>query len=503
MKSSIMMLIPIVIYLGINLAVGVWSGSGRASKGEGKGGFLNEYFIGSRSMGGFILAMTLIATYTSASSFVGGPGLAYTMGLGWVYLSMIQVPTAFLTLGVLGKKFAVIARKINAVTVTDYLRARYKSPAVVIVSSLALVIFFMVTMVGQYIGGAILFKTVTGYSYFVGLVLFGLIVVIYTTIGGFRAVVITDTIQGVVMVFGTLILLFSILKFTGGIDAITTKLDAVNPGWVEPTAGGNIAKPFLLSFWILVGLGVVGLPQTAVRGMGFKDSKSMHKAMVYGTVVLGFIMIGMHLAGVFSKAIITTAPASSDTIIPEVVLKVMHPVVAGIFIAAPIAAVMSTVSSMLILASAAIVKDLYLNYISKAKLDETDKKFEKKISRMSLVATAIIGLIVFLFAVKPPDLIVWINLFAFGALEATFLCPIIFGLYWKKANATGAILSSIVGVSTFIILTVNPELKVALIGSVHAIVPTIAMAIIAFVIGSLVGKKPDAETIELFYSVKD
>lgn len=495
--DKMMIVIPIIIYLAVNLIVGIYVS--KEPKGGNKKGFVNNYFIGGRSMGGFVLAMTLIATYTSASSFIGGPGVAYSRGLGWVYLSMIQVPTAFLTLGVLGKKFATIARKIEAVTVTDYLRVRYKSDAVVILSSVALVVFFIVTMVAQFIGGAVLFQTITGYSYLVGLILFGIIVIFYTTVGGFKAVVITDTIQGVVMVIGTILILYCVIKAGGGLDSVIDKLNTVNPTWNEPTAGGVIPKPMMLSYWVLVGVGVLGLPQTTVRGMGFKDTKSMHNAMIYGTAVLGFLMIGMHVAGVFTASVLPAGITNTDTVVPTVVLQIMHPVVAGLFLAAPLAAVMSTVSSMLILASAAIIKDIYLNYISKDKAEGEKPEFEKKLSKMSLISTASIGVIVFICAIQPPDLIVWINLFAFGGLEAAFFCPTVFGLYWKRANATGAIFSFVAGVACFFLFTLYKFSP----GGVNPIVPTLFVAIIAFVIGSYVGKKPDAETIELFYSTKD
>lgn len=494
--DKLLIIIPIVLYLVINLGVGIWASKEQAS--ANKGGFINQYFIGGRSMGGLVLAMTLIATFTSASSFIGGPGVASARGLSWVFLSMIQVPTAFLILGVLGKKFAVISRKINAVTVTDYLRARYQSPAVVILSSIALVLFFIAMMIGQFIGGAVLFQTVTGYSYVVGLTLFALIVVIYTSIGGFKAVVITDTIQGLVMVFGTILILYSIIHAGGGVDAITAKLDVINPEWNMPTGNGT-AKVFVLSFWVLVGVGVLGLPQTAVRGMGFKDTKSLHNAMIYGTIVIGFLMLGMHIAGVFAKVLTPADLASTDLVIPTVVLQVMHPVVAGLFLAAPLAAVMSTVSSLLILASAAIIKDIYMNYIVKDKDEMKEQKFNAKVGKMSTWGTAIIGLIVFSLAIVPPDLIVWINLFAFGGLEAAFLCPIIFGLYWKKANATGAVLSFVCGVGFFLYCGF---FKLNFFG-MHNIVFTILVAIIAFVLGSLFGKKPSDETIELFFSVKE
>lgn len=497
-----------VIYLSINLFAGLWA-SKRQQRGNGVGGkgFVNDYFIGGRSMGGLVLAMTLIATFTSASSFIGGPGTASARGLVWAYLSMIQVPTAFIILGILGKKFAIIARKTNAVTVTDFLRARYRSAPVVIISSICLVLFFIAQMTSQFLGGAILFQTITGFSYIYGLLLFGAIVILYTTIGGFRAVVVTDTIQGLIMVAGAIILLVTIVAQAGGFEALTAKLQAASPNYADITAGGTTLKPFVLSFWALVGVGVLGLPQTAVRGMGFKDTKSLHSAIIYGTIVVGFLMLAMHVAGAFAPTIIdVSALETTDHVIPQIMLKHMDPVVAGLFIAAPLAAIMSTVSSLLILASAAIVKDIYLNYIVE---DEQRKVpgFDEKISGISMFATLIVGLIVMLFAVRPPSAIVWINLFAMGGLECAFFCPILFGLYWRKANATGAITSSIAGVACFLGMSAwndamrmagTPERALSLFGTTP-IVPSIIVSVLAFIIFSFVGKETDQEVLDVFY----
>lgn len=114
--------LPLVGYLAMVFGLSVYAYTRRKT-----GNFLNEYFIGNRSMGGFVLAMTLTATYISASSFIGGPGAAYKYGLGWVLLAMIQLPAVWLSLGVLGKKFAILARRYNAVTLNDMLYARYQS----------------------------------------------------------------------------------------------------------------------------------------------------------------------------------------------------------------------------------------------------------------------------------------------------------------------------------------------------------------------------------------
>ncbi len=494
MSYTAILITVLVIYLVFNLVAGLWVSSRQAKADAGKG-FINNYFIGGRSMGGLVLAMTLVATFTSASSFIGGPGVAFQKGLVWVYLSMIQVPTAFIILGILGKKFALISRKTGAVTVTDYLRARYKSKAVVIISSVCLVLFFIAQMMSQFIGGAVLFETITGLPYIYGLILFGAVVIIYTTIGGFKAVTTTDTIQGLIMVLGGFIILFTIVSTAGGFDSLIEKLNVANPNWADITGGGTTPKANVMSFWVTVGIGVLGLPQTAVRGMGFKDTKALHSAMIYGTIVVGFLMLVMHISGVFAPAVLDASEiTSTDYVIPALVLKYMNPVVAGLFIAAPLAAVMSTVSSLLILASAAIVKDLYMNYVAKP-AEKGTEKFNSRIKVMSVGATALIGLIVFFFTIYPPDLIVWINLFAMGGLECAFFCPILFGLYWKRANGTACVLSAVSGVAAFIVMTSR---GVTVLGA-SPIVPSIIIAVAAFIIGGYIGKPTDQKTLDLFF----
>ena len=493
-KYTAILIGVLLVYLIVNLVAGLVVSRAQARR-DAKKSFLNNYFMGGRSMGGLVLAMTLVATFTSASSFIGGPGVAYEKGLVWVYLSMVQVPTAFIILSILGKKFAIIARKTNAVTVTDFLRERYGSRAVVWFSSICLVLFFIAQMMSQFIGGAVLFQSITGLPYIYGLALFGIVVIVYTSVGGFKAVTTTDTIQGIIMVLGGFIILFTIISAAGGFDSLVEKLNVENPDWADITAGGTTTKAYVMSFWVLVGVGTLGLPQTAVRGMGFKDTKALHSAMIYGTIVIGFLMLVMHISGVFAPAVLSPDEfETTDYVVPAIVLKYMNPVVAGLFIAAPLAAVMSTVSSLLILASAAIVKDLYLNYIAR---EETKAAagFDRKIKHMSLWATLIVGAIVFVFTIYPPDLIVWINLFAMGGLECAFFCPIIFGLYWKRANTAACLFSGVSGVAAFIIMT---SYNVTWLG-LSPIVPSILISIGAFVIGAFAGKRTAPERLEVFF----
>ena len=483
-------LVPLVGYLVLTILLAVW-----AQRQTGKSGgnsFVEEYFVGGRTMGGFVLAMTIIASYTSASSFVGGPGVAYKLGLGWVLLAMIQVPTTFLTLGVLGKRFAIVGRRIHAVTITDFLYARYRNDAVVILCSLAVLVFFAASMIAQFIGGARVFQAVTGYPYEVGLILFGVTVVIYTAVGGFRAVVVTDALQGVVMLLASVVILVAVVRAGGGMEQCIQTLKGIDPGLISPSGPGNsIPAPMLFSFWILVGLGILGLPQTTQRCFGYRDSRSMHDAMIMGTLIIGFLLLFMHLAGVLGRAVMPGL-TSGDLIIPSLILELLPPIWAGIFVAGPLAAIMSTVDTMLLLVSASIIKDLYIRY----RLKNDDSRISAgKIGRMSFCCTLVVGLLVFLASFDPPDLLVWINLFAFGGLEAVFLWPIVLGLYWKKANATGALCSMLIGVGSFMLFSTGG----IPLGGVHAIVPACALSFLAFCVGNRWGRPVPEDVMKLFW----
>ncbi len=435
-----MAILPMILFLVIIFIVGVYS-SRNIRKADS---FVQDYFLGSRQLGGFILAMTMIATYGSASSFIGGPGAAYSYGLSWVLLAMSQVVTGYFVLLVLGKKFAIMSRKYNAVTLVDYLQGRYQSHYITILSALAIIIFLFSAMIAQWVGGARLIESLTGLSYKSALFLFAASVLIYVIVGGFRAVAVTDAIQGVVMLVGTIILLIATIIAGGGMENIMMDLKAENPNLLTPNgANGELSARYISSFWILVGVGVVGLPQVVVRAMSYKNSRSMHRALVIGTIVVGTIMLGMHLIGVLARAVMPGVEVA-DKVMPLLALEVLPPWLAGIVLAAPMAAIMSTVDSLLLIVSSAIVKDVYMNFINK----DAD---EKKVKRMSLTVTSLIGIAVFLMALSPPELIIWLNLFSFGGLEAVFIWPIVLGLYWKTGNAYGALASMLSGMISYIL----------------------------------------------------
>ncbi len=474
------LVIPMLMYLAVIFAIAFYSRHPKVQSDD----YLSEHLLGGRRIGGFVLAMTLASTYASASSFIGGPSAAYKMGLGWVFLSMIQLPAAWLTLGVLGKKFAIEARKHRALTLNDVLYARYQNRAVVIFASCALLIAFFATMVVQFIGGARLLETVTGLSYLHSLLLFSGTVAIYTCIGGFRAVVLTDTIQGIMMIIGTIALLGGIIIAGGGVGEIVKDLHQIDPALITPYGQDEfLSQPFMLSFWILVCFGVIGLPHAAIRCMSYHSSHALHKAMIISTAAVAFLMLGMHLAGAFGRAIIPEI-AQTDQIMPTLMVTVLPPIVAGIFLAGPMAAIMSTIDSMLIQASATLLKDLYINHINPKALEHP--KAQKRITSLSFWVTGILSLLVFFAALNPPDMIIWLNLLAFGALQAVFLWPLVLGLYWSKACAAGALVSMGSGILSYVTLNI---MKPDLFGF-HPIVPTLFFSLAGFVAVSFYKNAP-------------
>ncbi len=489
-------LIPIVVYFSLMYLIGIYAAKllNKVTKLRGDGSqYMEEYMTGGRDTGGFVLAMTLVATYLSAGSFIGGPGTAYTIGLAWVFLAMTQMPTGYYTLSVLGKKFAIVARKANCNTITDFLRARYQSKAVVILASLSIIFFITAAMAAQWIGAARLLQGSTGLDYKVALLFFGITVVVHTAIGGFRGVVLNDTLQGIVMTISTVALFVMTIAKGGGIANIVQNMKAINPGMISPMGVDPTftTKAWVTSYWILVGFAVIGLPSVAQRAMSYKDTKSLNAGIKYGTVVSIVLLIGMHLVGAFGSTLVSGIE-SGDLVVPTLAVSLFPEVIAGIMLAGPLAAVMSTVDSQLLVVVGAIVNDLFINYI-KPEL----AKDAKKVSKISIGTTALMGIITFLLALDPPELMVWLNLFATAGQISTFLWPTILGLYWKKANKEGAIASMLVGMVSYVIFNYNYPRPLGM----HAIVASLILSLVAFVIVSKATKEPSKEIIETFWGI--
>ena len=491
--QQILPLVPIGIFFVVLLLVG-YVVSYQANRATS---FKKEYFLGSQNLGGVVLAMTLVATYGSVSSFVSGPGVAWNLGLGWVVFAAPQIITGFLILGLVGKRMTILAHRTESLTVIDLLFERFQSRLVAVLLALMLIIFFLAMIVGQFIGGAQIFAGLTDIDYSLGLVIFALVTVLYSS-GGFRAVAITDAICAILMLTGMFILGYVIVRDGGGLEGIMDTLATVNIDEqtgvsrnLEYNAGGALPLGLLFSAWILVGFATVGLPQSLVRCMSYKSSHELHKAMVIATVICGALMIGMTMLGVFARAVIPDLPkGGTDAVIPTLIAHKMHPLVAGVTILGPLAATMSTVSSLLIASASAIIRDLF-----KALRPEQPQEANSPIADAVKPAlsyhekiiikgtTLVMGIIAITLVLFPLDIVVWVNLFAFGVLESAFVLPLVFGLFWRNFITCGVLTSLIAALGVY---TVCSVFKISFL-SCHAIVPSLIAGLIGALIGTWLG----------------
>jgi len=452
--------------------------------------FILEYFTASRELTGLVLALTTVTAYLSAGSFIGGPGTAYRLGYGWVLLAMTQLPTIWLTLGLIGKKIAIVARKAKAVTLVDILKARYENNKLItIVGAIAITIFMIAAITAQAIGGATIYEAVTGLRYEIGLTIFFVTVIIYTTIGGYRAVAYTDILQGAVMVIGSTSIIIASIINAGGLENITMSLMSTNVGYVTPYGvGGGLHPLWVSSFFVLVGIGVIGLPYVSVKAITYKDSRSLHNAIIIGTVASVVMLLFMHLAGLFA-AYHVPGLTRGDLAIPQLAITIVHPVIAGMVLAAALSAILTTVDSQLILAASAVVKDVYLNYVN-------PRASERSVKLLSFATTLVVGVLGLIFSYRPPDLLVWINLYAIGGLESVFLVPLVLGLYWSRGNKYGAIASMLVGLTSYIMLYASYGTRIY---NIHPVVYSIGLALITYIVVSQITPKPSEDVRKLFF----
>ena len=494
-NGNLAALLPLLSFMAIMVGIGIYV---RRVQARGfANNFVQQYFIGNHDLSGFVLAMTTVATYSSVSSFVGGPGMAWQIGFGWIYMAVVQVTAIFLVLGIFGKRVAMLSRKFDAVTVVDIIRERFQSDGLASMAAFIIVLFFCATMTAQFVGGAKLFAAVTGYSYEMGLLLFGLVVVAYTSIGGFRAVALTDTCCAVMMMIGIVLLLYYVLQAGGGYTNIMASIHANHPEMLEPLSAGHMPVGLYLTQWILVGICTIALPQSVVRGISYKDTKSLHHAMIIGTIVVGFMNIGINFTGILAHGVLTDSLQSYggvDNIIPKTIVTAMPQALVGFAIIGPLAASISTISGLLIVAASAIIKDVYLHEQQKKGIVPT----VGKLRLLSMSVTAAIGVIVFVIALTPPSLIWIINMFAFGGLETAFFWTLLLGLFWRRANKLGAILSMGGGTLAYC-LTQGMGLKFM---GLHQITIGITVSLLFFLLGAYVGKPQDRQVLAKFFPEK-
>ena len=475
----------LVLYLGIMAFIGWYAGR--------KTNSIGDFFVLSGKAGVLVSGIAYFSTQFSMGTFLGTPGTIY--GVGYAGMA-ISVPGAvfcmILPALLIGRKLITLGHKYGFLTMADYLTDRYHSKKMSGVLGV-MMLFFLVPMMGaQIIGAGVIVHVFTGLPEWVGVVGMGIIVILYCMSGGMKGAMMTDVIQGSRMIATAVVTFIVSVVMGGGFSNINHTLQSMNEAYLTfPGANGYMPWTYYVSNIVLWSFFTMGQPHLFTKFFAMKDHKTMFKAILLGTAGMFFSATLIEWAGVNGIASIQNIE-KADQIIPMILQRGMNPFLASIFIAGIVAAGMSTIDGILVTTTGAVTRDIYQKIINK---DATDEN----VMKLSKVVTVIIGIIVICFGVFQPGSIFEINLFAFSGM-AIFVVPILFGIYWKKATAKGAIASVIVGIISLLLFTLNPSVKALAMGF-HALFPTTIIASIVMIVVSKFTETPPQETIDRHFTV--
>ena len=475
----------LVLYLGIMAFIGWYAGR--------KTNNIGDFFVLSGKAGVVVSGIAYFSTQFSMGTFLGTPGTIY--GVGYAGMA-ISVPGAvfcmILPALLIGRKLITLGHKYGFLTMADYLTDRYHSKNMSGVLGV-MMLFFLVPMMGaQIIGAGVIVHVFTGLPEWVGVVGMGIIVILYCMSGGMKGAMMTDVIQGSLMIATAVVTFIVSVVMGGGFSNINHTLQSMNEAYLTfPGANGYMPWTYYVSNIVLWSFFTMGQPHLFTKFFAMKDHKTMFKAILLGTAGMFFSATLIEWAGVNGIASIQNIE-KADQIIPMILQRGMNPFLASIFIAGIVAAGMSTIDGILVTTTGAVTRDIYQKIINK---DATDEN----VMKLSKVVTVIIGIIVICFGVFQPGSIFEINLFAFSGM-AIFVVPILFGIYWKKATAKGAIASVIAGIISLLLFTLNPSVKALAMGF-HALFPTTIIASIVMIVVSKFTETPPQETIDRHFTV--
>lgn len=470
----------LVLYLGIMAFIGWYAGRKKYNIGD--------FFVLSGKAGVVVSGIAYFSTQFSMGTFLGTPGTIY--GVGYAGMA-ISVPGAvfcmILPALLIGRKLITLGHKYGFLTMADYLTDRYHSKNMSGVLGV-MMLFFLVPMMGaQIIGAGVIVHVFTGLPEWVGVVGMGIIVILYCMTGGMKGAMMTDVIQGSLMIATAVVTFIVSVVMGGGFSNINHTLQSMNEAYLTfPGANGYMPWTYYVSNIVLWSFFTMGQPHLFTKFFAMKDHKTMFKAILLGTAGMFFSATLIEWAGVNGIASIQNIE-KADQIIPMILQRGLNPFLASIFIAGIVAAGMSTIDGILVTTTGAVTRDIYQKIINKDATDEA-------VMKLSKVVTVIIGIIVICFGVFQPGSIFEINLFAFSGM-AIFVVPILFGIYWKKATAKGAVAAVIAGIISLLLFTLNPSVKALAMGF-HALFPTTIISSIVMIVVSKFTETPPQETID-------
>ncbi|UJF16856.1 sodium/proline symporter PutP [Vibrio sp. SS-MA-C1-2] len=468
-----------VVYLVMMLVIGVYAYKRTINS--------SDYFLGGRSLGPWPAALSAGASDMSGWLLLGLPGYAYSAGIGSLWLAGGLFIGTWLNWLICARRLRTYSIEADdALTIPEYLARRFEDKSNVLqsVSAVFILIFFLFYTSSGLVAGGKLFATVFGLDYSIAVVVGVICIVSYTLFGGFLAVAWTDLVQGLLMAAALMIV--PIAAMNGSVGDLVNSLEAKNPHlltlWTD-LSGEPLSLIAIISLaaW---GLGYFGQPHILARFKATRSNKDLTSARRIAVLWTGVSMVGAVFVGLAGILYVDTNMAGgledSETIFMLLVNAVFHPVVAGILLAAILAAIMSTADSQLLVSSSALAEDLYKQLL-RPKASQTEIVF---VGRAAVVGLSLIALVL---AMEPDSSVLGLVSYAWAGFGAAFGPVIILSLYWRRMNRFGAIAGVVIGGVTIVVW----KQLTGGIFDLYEIVPGMLFATIGIIATSLLTGEPD------------
>jgi len=435
--------VAVFIYLALMMVIGASAATRIKSAAD--------YIVAGRSMGFWFFVMLMLGATTSGMTLIGVAGLGFVGG--WpTFWEQLFVPFACaFTIIVYGYKLHAVCREKHFMTIQDYLAYRYQSPvAVRAISSLAMLATSLIYLVGQYTAVAIVLKWLLGVGEAQALFIGAFIVVVYVLLGGLYAVAWTTLVQGIIIVAGVLVVAPAVIQSAGGPALVNRTLAAIDPALLRPAfpqvhppaADYAFCTPlFIVSFALLLGMGLGSSPHIAHNVLTVRDRRTFRWAPLAVFLLYLPIMYLVKMSGMAARALAANgqiAVSRPDDALLAAVRYALPQAAWPIFAIVVLAAVMSTTDRLLIVIGTSVGWDLYHQILDRHASTKT-------VTLASRIAVIVFGAISFIVATHPPRLLAFLIWSAIGVMLSTFVTPLLFGLYWRRANGPGAAAAMISG----------------------------------------------------------
>ncbi|WXB91429.1 sodium/proline symporter PutP [Metabacillus sp. FJAT-53654] len=453
---------------------------------------LSDYMLGGRNLGPAVTALSAGASDMSGWLMMGLPGAMYSTGLSATWIVIGLTLGAWANWLYVAPRLRTYTEKANdSITIPAFLENRFNDTTMILrlFSGIIIIIFFTFYVSSGMVSGGVLFNSILNLDYHTGLWLITGVVVAYTLFGGFLAVSWTDFVQGIIMIVALILVPVVTLLHVGGPTEAVTEIRSIDLDLLDIFQGTSLLGIISLFAW---GLGYFGQPHIIVRFMAITSVKEIKKARRIGMSWMIFSSIGAILTGFLGIAYYSKEGmkiSDPETIFIELGNILFHPIITGFLISAILAAVMSTISSQLLVTSSSLTEDLYKTFFRRSASD-------KELVFMGRLSVLVVSILALCLAWTQNNTILGLVSYAWAGFGAAFGPVIILSLYWSRMTKWGALAGMIIGAVTVIVWS-----KLGLSDVLYEIIPGFVASLLAVYIVSLLTSKPSVQVSEKFSEI--